>query len=56
MAERKQHDFSDAGGFRPCTGCGLYVEECMEVPYCPGVKVERNKSGAAVSAHDEGEE
>lgn len=48
-----QHEFEDPLG--ACRACGLYVEECMEVPFCAGVKVERNKSGAAVSADEEGE-
>jgi hypothetical protein len=30
--ENKQHDFT--GEFGACEGCGRYVEECMEVPFC----------------------
>jgi hypothetical protein len=32
MAGEKQHDFT--GEFGACMGCGRYVEECMEVPFC----------------------
>lgn len=33
--EKREHDFPD-NCFWPCTVCGLYVEECIDLRYCPG--------------------
>lgn len=39
--EPREHDFD--GAFGACKGCGLYVEECIDLRYCPGEKVDRSK-------------
>lgn len=39
MADPREHDFD--GDFGACKGCGLYVEECIDLRYCPGEKVKR---------------
>jgi|GEM_PF-1536442 len=37
----REHEFE--GEFGVCKGCGLYVEECIDLRYCPGEKVQRTR-------------